>query len=166
MFLDGTYLILFDACPVSVGDQEKRLNFWGDVENEVNLYHLYQSSKLDFFLKRNFKGKPNFHQLLSILSNLARTFSDLIQQLFEKMILSIKWNIIVLDKPDQDWHMRVWRKNIGKNIRFPLFGWIFKDVEAFDEKWCFFKVMISEEIMNDFIDTLMPDFLEMEAQFV
>lgn len=71
MFLDGAYLVLSESSPVCVGDLEKWLNVGYDVEYEVNLDHLYQSSIFDLFLKRNLKGKSDFHQFLSILSYLA-----------------------------------------------------------------------------------------------
>ena len=72
--------------------------------------------------------------------------------------------MVALNEPDQDRHMRVVREDVRENIGFPLFCWSVKDVEALDKKRCFFEVVIGEEVMNDFVYILMPDFLETETE--
>lgn len=73
--------------------------------------------------------------------------------------------MVVLNKSDHDRHMRVLRKDVGKDIGFPLFCWLVKDVKAFDQQWCFFEVIVGEEVMNDLADVLMLYFLEFETEF-
>lgn len=51
MLLDRTYLVLFETCPIGIGNLKKRLHVRYDVENVEYLDHLYQSCIFDLFLE-------------------------------------------------------------------------------------------------------------------